>query len=166
MDDQDQMGLSGRRVLGPDRTGGVGEGIVRRRLAAGAVVKVPIRSQARFHVFPNLFGEAATKSLHCWRTTTPPLREPRPRPPSGAGVSDIDHGVAPIGGWWAGRHLPYVTENDWQDAFAGLATTHLAVLRATLSRIRPDGSYAVIVGDSASTPILKAGWSAWSRPPS
>ncbi len=43
--------LSGHRVLVPGATGGVGEGVVRQYLAAGAEVIVPTRSQSRAEEF-------------------------------------------------------------------------------------------------------------------
>src|ERR1700739_3906048 len=56
--------LSGRRVLVPGGTGGVGEGVVRAYLAAGADVVVPTRSQQRADEFRHLLGDAATGRLH------------------------------------------------------------------------------------------------------
>jgi NAD(P)-dependent dehydrogenase (short-subunit alcohol dehydrogenase family) len=48
--------LSGRHVLIPGGTGGVGEGTVRAYLAAGADVVVPTRSQARAQEFADIIG--------------------------------------------------------------------------------------------------------------
>jgi len=57
-------GLSGRHVLIPGGTGGVGEGAVRAYLAAGADVVVPTRSQERADEFRRLLGDAVTSHLH------------------------------------------------------------------------------------------------------
>src|SRR5579863_5737847 len=56
--------LSGRHVLIPGGTGGVGEGVVRAYLAAGADVVVPTRSQERADEFRRLLGDADTAGLH------------------------------------------------------------------------------------------------------
>lgn len=48
--------LSGRRVLVPGGTGAVGEGIVRRYLAAGADVVVPTRTPPRAEEFQRMLG--------------------------------------------------------------------------------------------------------------
>ena len=50
-----------------------------------------------------------------------------------------------------------IDESDWQSAFVGLATAHMAVLRAALPRMKADGAYSVIVGASAFTPIPGSG---------
>jgi NAD(P)-dependent dehydrogenase (short-subunit alcohol dehydrogenase family) len=70
------------------------------------------------------------------------------------GVDDV---VAPIGGSWAGKPLWEISESDWRNAFTGLASTHMAVLRAALPRMTADGAYIVIVGDSATTPVPGSG---------
>lgn len=150
--------LTGHRVLVPGGTGGVGEGVVRGFLAAGAAVAVPTRSQARSREFRETLGVAATDQLHLFVSDYSTF--------TGAAhaadeveqdLGGIDHVVAPIGGWWSGRTLSQITEADWQSAFVRLATTHMAVLRAVLPRISATGSYTVIVGDSASTPIPSSG---------
>ena len=150
--------LSGRHVLIPGGTGGVGEGAVRAYLAAGADVVVPTRSQERADEFRRLLGEAATGHLHlvvhdyttfAGAEALAATMEDR--------LGSIDDVVAPIGGWWAGKRLWEISEGDWQDAFVQLATTHTAVLRAALPRMKADGAYSVIVGDSASTPVPASG---------
>jgi NAD(P)-dependent dehydrogenase (short-subunit alcohol dehydrogenase family) len=150
--------LSGRHILIPGGTGGVGEGAVRAYLAAGADVVVPTRSQERADEFRRLLGDAATSRLHVVvhdYTTFGGAEE------LAATMEDrlggIDDVVAPIGGWWAGKRLWEIDESDWQDAFVRLATTHMAVARAALPRMKPDGAYSLIVGASASTPIPSSG---------
>ena len=134
--------LSGRHVLIPGSTGGVGEGAVRAYLAAGADVVVPTRSQQRADEFRRLLGDAATSHLHLvvHDYTTFAGAEAL-----GATMEDrlgsVDDVVAPIGGWWAGKRLWEIDESDWRDAFVDLATTHMAVLRAVLPRMRADGAY-------------------------
>jgi NAD(P)-dependent dehydrogenase (short-subunit alcohol dehydrogenase family) len=56
--------LSRRRVLVPGGTGAVGEGVVRRYLAAGATVVVPTRSKGRAEQFLRVLGDATTDRLH------------------------------------------------------------------------------------------------------
>ena len=150
--------LTGHRVLVPGGTGGVGEGVVRGYLAAGAVVAVPTRSQARSEEFRETQGEAATQNLRLVvgdYTTFNGADELVNRVERGLG--GIDHLVASIGGWWSGGPLSQITEADWQRAFVELATTHMAILRAILTRLRANGSYTVIVGDSASNPMPASG---------
>ena len=150
--------LSGRHVLIPGGTGGVGEGAVRAYLAAGADVVVPTRSQERADEFRRLLGDAATGRLHLVvhdYTTFAGAAELVATMEERLG--SVDDVVAPIGGWWAGKRLWEIDENDWQDALVRLATTHMAVVRAALPRMKPDGAYSLIVGASASTPIPGSG---------
>lgn len=150
--------LSGRRVLIPGGTGAVGEGAVRRYLAAGAEVVVPTRSAARADEFRELLGDAATDRLHLvvhdYTTFAGAEDLVAQMRASLGGVDDV---VAPIGGWWAGKRIWEIDEADWQAAFVGLATAHIAVLRAALPVLSPQGAYTVIVGDSATWPVPGSG---------
>ena len=150
--------LSGRHVLIPGGTGGVGEGAVRAYLAAGADVVVPSRSQERADEFRRLLGDAATSHLHlvvhdyttfAGAEALAATMEDR--------LGSIDDVVTPMGAWWAGQRLWEIDESDWQDAFVRLATAHAAVMRAALPRMKPNGAYSIIVGDSASTPVRGSG---------
>ncbi|GHF65368.1 NAD(P)-dependent dehydrogenase (short-subunit alcohol dehydrogenase family) [Amycolatopsis bartoniae] len=150
--------LSGRRVVVPGGTGAVGEGVVRAYLAAGADVVVPTRTQERADEFLRVLGDAADDRLHLVvhdYTTFPgaaQLADEMQR--RLGGVDDV---VAPIGGWWAGKPLWEIDESDWQSAFTGLASTHMAVLRAFLPKLSSRGSYTLIVGASAFTPVPGSG---------
>lgn len=150
--------LSGHRVLIPGGTGGVGEGVVRRFLAAGAEVIVPTRTEQGAEQLRAVLGDQADEHLHLIVhdyssfTAAEELAEQVVRYRGG-----IDSVVAPIGGWWAGRTLLEIDEADWQQAFLGLATTHMAVLRACLPRMNPQGAYMVVVGDSATWPVPGSG---------
>lgn len=150
--------LSGRRVLVPGGTGGVGEGVVRRYLAAGADVVVPTRTEARAEEFRRLLGDPLEGRLHLvvhdyttFSGADDLVREMAHR------LGGIDDAVAPIGGFWGGRRLWEINEADWQSAFVGLATTHMAVLRAVLPHLKPRGAYSLVVGASAFTPVPGSG---------
>jgi NAD(P)-dependent dehydrogenase (short-subunit alcohol dehydrogenase family) len=147
-----------RRVLIPGGSGAVGEGAVRAYLAAGATVVVPTRTQQRADEFRELLGEAATDQLHLFAHDYSTF--------DGAEVlaatmqerfGGIDDVVAPIGGWWAGKRLWEIDATEWNKAFAGLTTTHMAVARAVLPRLSGRGSYAIVVGESAAYPVPGSG---------
>jgi NAD(P)-dependent dehydrogenase (short-subunit alcohol dehydrogenase family) len=150
--------LSGRHVLIPGGTGGVGEGAVRAYLAAGADVLVATRNEARAAEFRTVLGDAATNHLHlvvhdyttfAGAETLAAAMVERLR--------SVDDVIAPIGGLWAGKHLWEIDESDWQTAFVELATTHVAVMRASLPHMTSDGAYSIVVGASAFTPIPGSG---------
>lgn len=150
--------LSGRRVAVPGGTGGVGEGVVRGYLAAGADVVVPTRSQERAEEFRRLLGDAAGDRLHLvvhdytsFAGAEEFAQEMTTR------LGGVDAVVAPIGGWWAGKRLWEIGEADWNSAFVELATTHVAVMRAFVPRLAEGGSYALVVGESATFPVPASG---------
>jgi NAD(P)-dependent dehydrogenase (short-subunit alcohol dehydrogenase family) len=105
--------LSGRRVLVPGGTGAVGEGVVRRYLAAAADVVVPTRTEARAEEFRRLLGDAASKHLHLvvhdYTTFAGAEALATQMELNFGGVDDV---VAPIGGWWAGKRLWEIDEAD------------------------------------------------------
>lgn len=151
-------GLPGRRVLVPGGTGGVGEGVVRAYLAAGADVVVPTRSQERAAEFRRVLGDAATSRLHLVvhdYTTFAAAEELAVEMERRLG--GIDDVVAPVGGFWGGKRLTEIGEADWQSAFTGLATAHAAVMRAFLPRLNARGAYLLTVGMSAVTPVPGSG---------
>lgn len=150
--------LSGRRVLVPGGTGAVGEGVVRAYLAAGADVVVPTRTPDRAEQFRQVLADAGTEHLHLVvhdYTTFAGAEDLAVQ--MVANLGGIDDVVAPIGGWWAGKGLSEIDEADWQSAFVGLATAHVAVMRASLPRMDTAGAYTVIVGDSAAYPVPGSG---------
>src|SRR4051812_45398233 len=146
--------LAGRRVLVPGGTGGVGEGVVRAYLHAGADVVVPTRSDERGAELRAALGPIGDSPL---------LHLPTHDYTSFAGadalagemtrrLGGIDDVVVPVGGWWQGGPLTGITEEDWSTAFTSLATTHMALARAVVPRLSGVGVYAVIVGQSAEFP--------------
>jgi NAD(P)-dependent dehydrogenase (short-subunit alcohol dehydrogenase family) len=150
--------LTGHRVIVPGGTGGVGEGIVRQYLAAGAEVVVPTRTPERAAEFRARLGPDGPGHPHLVvhdYTTFAGAEDLAVQ--TSQRLGGIDDVVAPIGGFWAGRRLWEVTEADWQGAFVQLATAHLAVLRACLPRLTPGGAYLVVVGGSAFTPVPGSG---------
>jgi NAD(P)-dependent dehydrogenase (short-subunit alcohol dehydrogenase family) len=150
--------LSGRRVLIPGGTGGVGEGAVRAYLAAGAQVVVPTRSNERATQFRELLGEAATERLHLFEHDYTSFAGAEALVATMVDrLGGVDDVLAPIGGWWYGKRLWEIDETDWQAAFVGLATAHMAVLRAALPRMTQRGAYCIVVGESAYVPVPASG---------
>ena len=150
--------LTGRRVLVPGGTGAVGEGVVRAYLAAGADVVVPTRTAERATELRTLLGDAASERLHLvehdYTTFDGAVSLVATMIDSLGGVDDV---VAPVGGWWAGRSLWEIGTDDWDAAFVGLATAHMAIARAVLPHLGPQGAYAVVVGGSAAFPVPGSG---------
>ncbi|MER7180225.1 SDR family NAD(P)-dependent oxidoreductase [Streptomyces hyaluromycini] len=145
-------------VVVPGGTGNVGEGIVRAFLKAGATVVVPSRSQARLHALAKLLGPELAGNL---KTVA-----------AGYGTFDdadqlatrivkehghVDHVVASVGGWWMGKALWQIDQDDWQKIFVDVATSHMALARSFIPRLTEDGSYTAIAGFSGKKPYPAAG---------
>ncbi|OIH94177.1 SDR family NAD(P)-dependent oxidoreductase [Curtobacterium sp. MMLR14_006] len=151
--------LTGRRVLVPGGTGGVGAGVVRKFLEAGADVVVPTRSDARGSQLRDELGEFGQSPLlhlptHDYTTFTGADELGAEMTRRLGGIDDV---VAPVGGWWQGRTLTEIGEADWQSAFVELATTHMALVRGLVPRMSGAGSYSVVVGQSAGFPVPGSG---------
>lgn len=147
--------LTGRVVVIPGGTGGVGEGIVRSYLARGATVVVPSRNEGKAEHLRELLGaDANPDRLHFLLQDYGSFAGAEAL--AEAVVSKfgkVDDVVASIGGWWAGKPLVGISEEDWEKVFVGLTTSHVAVLKAFLPRIPRSGAYTLILGGSAYTPV-------------
>ena len=151
--------LSGRRVLVPGGTGGVGEGIVRAFLTAGADVVVPTRSDTRGAELRAALGELGHSPLlhlptHDYTTFGGAEALASTMVAMRGGIDDV---IVPVGGWWAGGPLVAITETDWRQAFTDLATAHMGLARAALPLMSGAGAYTIIVGQSAEYPVPGSG---------
>ncbi|WP_394159509.1 SDR family NAD(P)-dependent oxidoreductase [Galactobacter valiniphilus] len=147
--------LSGRTVVIPGGTGGVGEGIVRTWLRSGATVVVPTRSLAKGEALRELLGEDGRReTLHFVEGAYGTFDEAEAlaaRVAEGFGsVTDV---VASIGGWWVGDGLWSVDEADWHRYFLDLVTAHVGFIRAFYPALPANGTYSLILGGSAYTPV-------------
>ena len=150
--------LTGHRVLVPGGTGAVGERVVRAYLAAGADVVVPSRTARKAGELRELLGPAAAAHLHVVEHDYTTFAGAESLVASMVDrLGGIDTVVAPIGGWWAGKSLTAIAAADWESAFVGLASTHMAVARAAVPHLTTGGTYAVVVGQSAHHPVPSSG---------
>ena len=151
--------LTGRRVLVPGGTGGVGEGIVRAYLQAGADVVVPTRTTERGEALRATLGTLGTSPLlhlptHDYTTFAGAAALVAEMTTRRGGIDDV---VVPVGGWWQGGPLTEIGEDDWASAFTDLTTAHMAIARATIPRLDGTGAYIVVVGQSAEFPVPGSG---------
>lgn len=151
--------LAGRRVLVPGGTGGVGEGVVRAFLAAGADVVVPTRSDERGAELRAALGDLGDSSLlhlptHDYTSFDGADELGRQMTERLGGIDDV---VVPVGGWWHGAPLTGIRPADWKTAFTDLATAHMGLARAIVPRLSGAGAYTVVVGQSAEFPVPSSG---------
>lgn len=122
-------------------------------LQAGARVIVPSGTQGRVDQFLRAAGDL-DGDLHFvggGYTSFDPAAELADRIIAEHGeIADV---VASIGGWWQGKALWEVDEQDWQRWFVGLSTAHMAMARAWIPRLRQGGSSLLILGGSAVIPV-------------
>ncbi|WP_407402960.1 SDR family oxidoreductase [Chryseobacterium sp.] len=69
----------------------------------------------------------------------------------------IDTVIACVGGWWSGGPIWKVNEESWKNHFLGLATTHMALAKAWVSRLDKSGSYQIISGGSGKHAVEGSG---------
>ena len=151
----DGIDLTGRRVVIPGGTGAVGEGIVRAWLRAGAEVIVPSRTAGRVAGFTDVLGDDANLGgLHFvvgdYTTFEGAETLAEQITHEFGAVTDV---IASIGGWWQGKPLWDVSEAEWDRYFVGLTTAHVAQVRAWIPRLPQEGTYQLILGGSATTPV-------------
>ena len=149
------LDLSTRRAVVIGGTGRVGEGIVSAWLEAGAEVVVPSRTSGRIAALraelPDLAANGRLHLIEHEYTEFDTAVQFADRVEEEVGqVSDV---IASIGGWWQGKALWEVDEAEWNRFFVELATAHVATARAWIPRLSPSGSYHLILGGSATTPV-------------
>lgn len=147
--------LRGHRVVIPGGTGGVGEGVVRTWLRSGANVIVPTRNMAKAAQLRELLGsdghsEKLTFIEAEYSSFTEATRLADRITAEFGTVTDV---VASIGGWWVGDGLWNVSSSDWHHYFLNLVKSHVAVVRAFVPRLSENGSYSLVLGGSAYTPV-------------
>ncbi|MFJ5108094.1 MULTISPECIES: SDR family oxidoreductase [unclassified Glutamicibacter] len=149
-----QPALSAHRVVILGGTGRVGEGIVRSWLAAGAEVIIPTRTENRGkELLARLENiDTANLELVVGEYTSFTAATDMAQRITGE-FGDVTDVIAAIGGWWQGKPLWEVTESEWQRFNLDLSTAHVANVRAWLPLLAPAGSYHLVLGGSATTPV-------------
>lgn len=138
-------------------TGGVGEGIVRAFLRAGATVVVPSRSEDRLAALAGSIDPALRGRLVPW---TGDIGDPddavRLRDDIGARHGPLDAVVATLGGTWDGKAPTISMSMETWDAYhRSNLRAHFVAARTFLPALagRPGSSYTLLGGISALRPI-------------
>lgn len=147
--------LGERRVVIPGGTGGVGEGVVRAWLRSEAHVVVPTRGGGAAEALRSLLGPLGSSERLSFVEAPYGTFEEAEALASRivADFGPVTDVVPSIGGWWSGGGLWEVTDEQWHRYFLDLTTAHVAVLRAFLPRLPEGGTYTLILGGSAHTPV-------------
>lgn len=150
--------LGARRAVIAGGTGDVGEGIVRAWLKTGAHVIVPSRTEAKAADLRQALADLGQPERLAFvigdYSDFDGAQAIAERITSEHGpVTDV---IASIGGWWQGKALWEISREDWQRYFVDMSTAHVATARAWSPRLPPSGSYQLILGGSAVTPVRGA----------
>lgn len=147
--------LKDRLVVIPGGTGGVGEGVVRQWLRAGATVVVPTRDAAKGEELRRLLGaDDSSERLQFLEGPYGTFDEAQALAVRVADeIGQPTDVVASIGGWWTGGGIWDVTEPAWHRYFLDLTTAHVAMVRAFVPRLADGGTYSLVLGGSAYIPV-------------
>lgn len=149
--------LREKRCVIAGGTGGVGEGIVRAFLRAGATVVVPSRSEEKLAA---LAGSIEAGSRHRLVTLPGDIGDPddavRLRDEIAARHGPVDAMVATLGGTWDGK-APTISMSmaTWDAYHHSNLRAHFVAARTFLPALatRPGSSYTLLGGISALRPI-------------
>ena len=150
--------LSEKTVLVAGGAGGVGEGISRQLLLAGAKVVVPTRSQEKAKELRDRFSDNSNLITIVGNIGDQSDVE-RVRDAVVKNVDTIDSVVASVGLWSQGAQLTQLPLITWQDVIENNLTSHFLLARTFLPLIvdRPGSTYTMINGGSALMPFPEAG---------
>ncbi len=134
--------LQGKIAIVLGGTGGVGEGIVKSLLFAGATVVVPTRTEYKMRKLKNYIGEELGKNLvvHLGSVNTE----------ENAGelaaflmksYKQIDLAVVSLGSWQEGYPLYSYPMHDWSRILQDNLTTHFLAIRTLVPLLNPKESF-------------------------
>ena len=148
--------LTDQVVVVAGGTGGVGEGLVRGLLRAGATVAVPSRDERRLAALRDRLGDAADQRFHPVVGNVGVVKGAEAlRDELVARLGRVDHAVASLGGVWSGPPLAELPIGDWRRVLDDHLTAHFVAARTFLPVVaaRAGGSYTFLVGPAGETPV-------------
>lgn len=150
--------LLGRTVVVAGGTGNVGEGVVRVVLRHGATVVVPSRSQERLDALAgSLTPELHTRFVGINASYGSFSQAAELASTISTRIGQVTDVVSLIGGWWSGKTLLHISDEDWQSIFIAPATAHMAIAHAFIPSLSPAGSYTALTGYAAKIPSPGSG---------
>lgn len=151
--------LAGKTAVVLGGTGGVGEGIVKSLLAAGASVAVPTRSEFKIERLREYVGPELARKLEVRLGSV--NSEQHAQDLSAylqQTYKQIDIAVASLGGWHQGYPLYSYPANDWDRILRDNLTSHFLAIKTLVPLLNPrEGYYFHINGFSAEEALPMAG---------
>ncbi|MCU0425782.1 MAG: SDR family oxidoreductase [Candidatus Kapabacteria bacterium] len=140
-------------------TGNIGEGIVRRYLEEGATVIVPSRTLNHLDSLQGYISDITTGNLVPYQANIGTF----------GGAQEFvrnvleDHGkidicVASIGGWWGGKTLSEMNNEEWREIMTNNLDPHFYLARAVLPSMQEakSGTYIFMAGPGGVVPVRKS----------
>jgi NAD(P)-dependent dehydrogenase (short-subunit alcohol dehydrogenase family) len=156
---QNMQNLENKVAVVLGGTGGVGEGIVRTLLQAGATVVVPSRNDFKLQRLQEYVADVAQGQLVPYvgsvntEESALALGEYLQQ-----NFKNIDIAVASLGGWHQGYPLYSYPLQDWNRIVNDNLTSHFLAIKTLVPLLHPsDGTYFHINGFSAEQPYAMAG---------
>lgn len=151
--------LSNKQVVIAGGTGAVGEGIVRTYLRSKAKVIVLTRSDYSRESLKELLSDEKNFSslsfvVGDYNSFSGAETLANKIVSEHGEVTDV---VTSIGGWWQGKTLWKVTQEEWDEYFVSYSTTQLAMVRAWIPSLPKTGTFQIVTGGSGVTPIPHSG---------
>ncbi|HEL4101831.1 SDR family NAD(P)-dependent oxidoreductase [Stenotrophomonas maltophilia] len=153
------MDIKNSRIVVAGGTGGVGEGIVRALLAAGATVAVTTRSESNVAKLRSYVQDVAGDRLHAFIggfSTEQEALSLAQTIKNEFGEADVV--VASLGGWTQGQAIPNVSMQTWENVIRDNLTSHFLAMKALFPLLAARrGRYVHINGSSAEMSYPGAG---------
>lgn len=150
--------LVGCTVLVAGGTGGVGEGIVRYLLSAGATVFVPSRTEIKANQLREYVDDIKSGSLKViiGNVGTESGALEVTKEVEGL-VGSLDLVIACLGGWWRGKALSELDLRTWDSIIANNLTSHFVAMRQMVPLLdKTNGMYLHINGQGANSALPMA----------
>lgn len=152
--------LEGRIAVIAGGAGNVGEGVVRAFLAEGATVVVPSRRADRLDRLRADLAELATERLvTCVGDVGTAEAAEQLRADVLNRFGRLNVFVASLGGWWQVQPLIEVPVATWEQILRDNLTSHFVAARTFMPILVAEGrgSYTLVGGAAAETPVTEAG---------
>jgi NAD(P)-dependent dehydrogenase (short-subunit alcohol dehydrogenase family) len=153
------MKLKGKVTIVAGGTGNIGEGIVRAHLNQGATVIVPSRTLSRVNALQGYVSDSHNGNLVPFQTNVGTF----------AGAQEfvrdvlenygkIDLCVASLGGWWHGKTLTEISNDEWNEVMQTNLNPHFYMARAVLPAMEEakSGTYVMIAGPGGIVPAKRS----------
>jgi NAD(P)-dependent dehydrogenase (short-subunit alcohol dehydrogenase family) len=153
------MKLNKKITIVAGGAGNIGEGIVKAHLQAGATVIVPSRTLGRLDSLQGYVSDVNTGYLIPYQANIGTFNGAQEFVRSVLEEhGKIDLCVASIGGWWQGKSLTELSNDEWHNVMTNNLDPHFYLARAVLPAMKESksGTYILVGGPGGIVPVRSA----------